>query len=183
MVATSLDRQLQFSVEQTAFSPEHAMRAPDAAGAFDVLRAAVTRFNADRSRPFWQLAVDKNVRCPSTAYLMPLLKRLRCLIATMNFSIMKYLLRLKWAICSGWPHRSCAAKNGWSMSPAPVLPLSTDTRAERRYHPALLPSGDSSHGFTQQTERNNRARGAVVLSPHRQHGQRAHDHRQCTHLF
>lgn len=32
--------------------------------AFDVLRAAVTRFNADRSRPFWQLAVDTKRTLP-----------------------------------------------------------------------------------------------------------------------
>ncbi|HGG8702160.1 TPA: hypothetical protein ACJJYW_000089 [Enterobacter cloacae] len=62
-VATSLDRQLQFSEDKLLFFRQSMRDALQTPLAFDVLRAAVTRFNADRSRPFWQLADAPRDKC------------------------------------------------------------------------------------------------------------------------
>ncbi|HIC2869477.1 TPA: cellulose biosynthesis regulator diguanylate cyclase DgcQ [Enterobacter kobei] len=63
-VATSLDRQLQYSVDKMLFfrtSMHDALQTPLG---FDVLRDAVSRFSAVRTDETWQLAVDKKRTLP-----------------------------------------------------------------------------------------------------------------------
>ena len=63
-VATSLDRQLQYSVDKMLFFCKSMRDAIQTPLAFDVLYEAISRFNAFRTRPSWQLAVDKKRTLP-----------------------------------------------------------------------------------------------------------------------
>jgi len=63
-VATSLDRQLQYSVDKMLFFRKSMRDAIQTPLAFDVLYEAISRFNAFRTRPSWQLAVDKKRTLP-----------------------------------------------------------------------------------------------------------------------
>lgn len=77
-VATSLDRQLQYSVDKMLFFRKSMRDAIQTPLAFDVLYEAISRFNAFRTRPSWQLAVDKNALSLLTACRMRSSKKPRC---------------------------------------------------------------------------------------------------------
>ena len=151
--------------------------------AFDVLRAAVTRFNADRSRPFWQLAVDTKRTLPingvSDAFVekTTLLNRDDELLDNEVSAALEvgYLLRLASPVMR--------SEERWSMSPAPGF---TSPRRQRHRLPIL------SLAITTVTQPGLRSKRNVTtvrarccgLSPRRQlDGQRAHDYRKRTHLF
>jgi len=63
-VASSLDRQLQFSVDKLLFFRKSMGEALHTPLAFAVLQDAVSRFNVVRTHTSWQLAVDKNRTLP-----------------------------------------------------------------------------------------------------------------------
>ncbi|EOZ4637318.1 MULTISPECIES: cellulose biosynthesis regulator diguanylate cyclase DgcQ [Enterobacter] len=160
-VATSLDRQLQFSVDKLLFFRQSMRDALQTPLAFDVLRAAVTRFNADRSRPFWQLAVDTKRTLPingvSDAFVekTTLLNRDNELLDNEVSAALEvgYLLRLASPVMRSEERVVYVSRAGFY--------LSTDTPAQsadiipRYYHLVTQP------WFTQQTERNNRARAVL----------------------
>jgi hypothetical protein len=63
-VASSLDRQLQNSVDRMLLFRQGMHDAIETPLAFDVLQDAVSRFNTVRMLPTWQLAVDKKRTLP-----------------------------------------------------------------------------------------------------------------------
>ena len=111
-VATSLDRQLQYSVDKMLVfrtSMHDALQTPLG---FDVLRDAVSRFSAVRTDETWQLAVDKKRTLPRTACQMPSLQSPRSLTVIVSVSVMRFLPRWKWGIYCAWPRRVCKVKSG-----------------------------------------------------------------------
>ena len=157
-VATSLDRQLQYSVDKMLFfrtSMHDALLTPLG---FDVLHDAVSRFSAVRTDETWQLAVDKKRTLPingvsdafveKTTFLNRDAERLSHEIsATLEVG---YLLRLASSRAQTEARVIYVSRAGFF--------LSTDTpdRAgdiTARYYNLVTQSW-----FTQQSERNNRAR-------------------------
>lgn len=63
-VASSLDRQLQNSVDRMLFFRQGMHDAIETPLAFEVLQDAVSRFNTVRMLPTWQIAVDKKRTLP-----------------------------------------------------------------------------------------------------------------------
>nr|WP_284147959.1 cellulose biosynthesis regulator diguanylate cyclase DgcQ [Enterobacter cloacae] len=166
-VATSLDRQLQFSVDKLLFFRQSMRDALQTPLAFDVLRAAVTRFNADRSRPFWQLAVDTKRTLPingvSDAFVekTTLLNRDDELLDNEVSAALEvgYLLRLASPVMRSEERVVYVSRAGFYLSTETAT--KTADIIPRYYHLVTQP------WFTQQTERNNRARAVLwfITSP------------------
>ncbi|KZQ28753.1 diguanylate cyclase [Enterobacter genomosp. O] len=157
-VASSLDRQLQNSVDRMLLFRQGMRDAIQTPLAFDVLQNAVSRFNAVRMLPTWQLAVDKKRTLPingvSDAFVekTTLLSRDAERISHEISAALEvgYLLRLASSRAQTESRVIYVSRAGFF--------LSTDTpdRAgditSRYYH--LV----TQAWFTQQSERNNRAR-------------------------
>jgi diguanylate cyclase (GGDEF) domain len=169
-VASSLDRQLQFSVDKLLFFRKSMGEALHTPLAFAVLQDAVSRFNVVRTHTSWQLAVDKNRTLPingvSDAFVekTTLLNRDddrldREISAALEVG---YLLRL--ASSNGKKEA-----RGMYVSRAGFW-LSTDTPAKNvdvvsRYYQFV-----TQPWFTRQSERENRARGVRWFFSSSSHG-------------
>lgn len=157
-VASSLDRQLQFGVDKALFFRNSMRDALHKPLAFDVLHEAVVRFDTLRKLPAWQLAVDKERTLPingvSDAFVekTTLLNRDDERIRNEISAALEvgYLLRLASSAAQNEERVIYISRAGFY--------LSTDTPAQsgdiitRYYHLVTQP------WFTQQSERNNRAR-------------------------
>ena len=157
-VASSLDRQLQNSVDRMLLFRQGMHDAIETPLAFDVLQDAVSRFNSVRMLPTWQLAVDKKRTLPingvSDAFVdkTTLLNRDAERISHEISAALEvgYLLRLASSRAQTEARVIYVSRAGFF--------LSTDTpdRAgdiTARYYNLVTQSW-----FTQQSERNNRAR-------------------------
>lgn len=157
-VASSLDRQLQNSVDRMLLFRQGMHDAIETPLAFDVLQDAVSRFNTVRMLPTWQLAVDKKRTLPingvSDAFVdkTTLLNRDAERISHEISAALEvgYLLRLASSRAQTEARVIYVSRAGFF--------LSTDTpdRAgdiTARYYNLVTQSW-----FTQQSERNNRAR-------------------------
>nr|WP_275991972.1 cellulose biosynthesis regulator diguanylate cyclase DgcQ [Enterobacter quasiroggenkampii] len=157
-VASSLDRQLQNSVDRMLLFRQGMHDAIETPLAFDVLQDAVSRFNTVRMLPTWQLAVDKKRTLPlngvSDAFVdkTTLLNRDAERISHEISAALEvgYLLRLASSRAQTEARVIYVSRAGFF--------LSTDTpdRAgdiTARYYHLVTQSW-----FTQQSERNNRAR-------------------------
>ena len=157
-VASSLDRQLQNSVDRMLLFRQGMHDAIETPLAFDVLQDAVSRFNTVRMLPTWQLAVDKKRTLPingvSDAFVdkTTLLNRDAERISHEISAALEvgYLLRLASSRAQTEARVIYVSRAGFF--------LSTDTpdRAgdiTARYYNLVTQSW-----FTQQSERNNRPR-------------------------
>lgn len=160
IVANALDRQLQFSVDKLLFFRKSMNEALSTPLAFGVLQDAVSRFNALRTKPFWQLAVDKSRTLPVNGVSDVFVEKTTLLNrdnTLLNHEIsaaleVGYLLRL----ASSSSHRESRAMyvsraGFWLATDAPAK----TTDAISRYYAFV-----TQPWFTGQSERENRA-GAV----------------------
>jgi hypothetical protein len=107
--------------------------------AFDVLQDAVSRFSAVRMLPTWQLAVDKKRTLPINGVSDAFVEKTTLLNRDVSVSVMRFLPRSKWGICSGWRHRERKRKRGdLRLRAGFSFPR---IRRIRRYYRPLLPSG------------------------------------------
>lgn len=157
-VASSLDRQLQFGVDKALFFRNSMRDALQKPLAFDVLHQAVDRFDLLRNRPAWQLAVDKERTLPingvSDAFVEKTVllnrddERIRNEIsAALEVG---YLLRLASSTVQNEERIIYISRAGFYLSTD--TPAYSDDIITRYYHLVTQP------WFTQQSERNNRAR-------------------------
>ncbi|MGP6135927.1 cellulose biosynthesis regulator diguanylate cyclase DgcQ [Enterobacter chuandaensis] len=157
-VASSLDRQLQYSVDKMLLFRQSMRDALQTPLAFDVMHDTVSHFNAVRMRPTWQLFVDKKRTLPingvSDAFVekTSLLNRDAEHISNEISAALEvgYLLRLATSSRHSESRVIYVSRAGFY--------LSTDTLSEAsdiipRYYHLVTQSW-----FTQQSERNNRAR-------------------------
>ncbi|EKS7212138.1 cellulose biosynthesis regulator YedQ [Enterobacter ludwigii] len=166
-VATSLDRQLQYSVDKMLFFRKSMRDAIQTPLAFDVLYEAISRFNAFRTRPSWQLAVDKKRTLPingvSDAFVekTTLLNRDPERISNEISAALEvgYLLRLASSVGQSEERVIYASRAGFYL--ATDTPEQTSDISQRYYYLVTQP------WFTQQSERNNRARAVrwFISSP------------------
>lgn len=183
-VATSLDRQLQYSVDKMLFfrtSMHDALQTPLG---FDVLRDAVSRFSAVRTDETWQLAVDKKRTLPlngvSDAFVAKstLLNRDSERISNEISAALEvgYLLRLASSGVQSEERIIYVSRAGFYLSTD--TPDMADDISARYYFLVTQP------WFTLHSERHNRARGALVYFGAvalEQWG--AHDNGERAHLF
>ncbi|CZX54723.1 TPA: cellulose biosynthesis regulator diguanylate cyclase DgcQ [Enterobacter bugandensis] len=157
-VASSLDRQLQNSVDRMLLFRQGMRDAIETPLAFDVLQDAVSRFNAVRMLPTWQLAVDKKRTLPingvSDAFVdkTTLLNRDADRISHEISAALEvgYLLRLASSRAQTETRVLYVSRAGFYLSTD--TPDREDDITARYYH--LV----TQSWFTQQSERNNRAR-------------------------
>ena len=157
-VASSLDRQLQNSVDRMLLFRQGMHDAIQTPLAFDVLQNAVSRFSSVRMLPTWQLAVDKKRTLPingvsdafveKTTFLNRDAERLSHEIsATLEVG---YLLRLASSRAQTEARVIYVSRAGFFISTD--TPDQAGDITSRYYH--LV----TQSWFTQQSERNNRAR-------------------------
>ncbi len=111
-VASSLDRQLQFSVNKMLYFRHSMLDALETPLAFGVLQDAVKRFERVRRSPSGKSRSIKSARCRSTAFRMRLLKKQRCSLAMTITWITSSPPRSKWAIYCAWPPQIHATRSG-----------------------------------------------------------------------
>lgn len=157
-VASSLDRQLQNSVDRMLLFRQGIRDAIQMPLAFDVLQNAVSRFNTVRKQPTWQIAVDKKRTLPingvSDAFVekTTLLNRDPDRISHEISAALEvgYLLRLASTRAQTESRATYVSRAGFFLS-TDTPDLAGDITS-RYYHLVTQP------WFTQQSERNNRAR-------------------------
>ncbi|MFH7929144.1 cellulose biosynthesis regulator diguanylate cyclase DgcQ [Enterobacter roggenkampii] len=157
-VASSLDRQLQNSVDRLLLFRQGMHDAIETPLAFDVLQDAVTRFNTVRMLPTWQLAVDKKRTLPingvSDAFVekTTLLNRDAERIGHEISAALEvgYLLRLASSRAQTEARVIYVSRAGFF--------LSTDTPDQAANITARYYNLVTQPWFTQQSERHNRAR-------------------------
>ncbi|MBF4178109.1 cellulose biosynthesis regulator diguanylate cyclase DgcQ [Lelliottia nimipressuralis] len=158
-VANSLDRQLQFSIDKLLFFRHSMGDALQTPLGFRVLHDAVTSFNRLRTDPFWQLDVDQQRTLPISGVSDATVAR-TTLLARDNQRIgnelsaaleVGYLLRLATSTTGKERRVSYVSRAGFFLSTDPS-PLN-HTLISRYYELVTRP------WFTEQTERQNRARG------------------------
>ncbi|AVH19484.1 cellulose biosynthesis regulator YedQ [Enterobacter sp. SGAir0187] len=157
-VASSLDRQLQNSVDRLLLFRQGMHDAIETPLAFDVLQDAVTRFNTVRMLPTWQLAVDKKRTLPlngvSDAFVekTTLLNRDAERISHEISAALEvgYLLRLASSRAQTEARVIYVSRAGFF--------LSTDTPDQAGNITARYYNLVTQPWFTQQSERHNRAR-------------------------
>ena len=157
-VASSLDRQLQNSVDRMLFFRQGMHDAIETPLAFEVLQDAVSRFNTVRMLPTWQIAVDKKRTLPingvSDVFVdkTTLLNRDAERISHEISAALEvgYLLRLASSRAQTEARVIYVSRAGFFLS-TDTLDQAGDITS-RYYHLVTQP------WFTQQSERNNRAR-------------------------
>lgn len=157
-VASSLDRQLQNSVDRMLLFRQGIRDAIQMPLAFDVLQNAVSRFNTVRKQPTWQIAVDKKRTLPingvSDAFVekTTLLNRDPDRISHEISAALEvgYLLRLASTRAQTESRATYVSRAGFFL--ATDTPDLAGDITSRYYHLVTQP------WFTQQSERNNRAR-------------------------
>lgn len=158
-VASSLDRQLQFSIDKLLFFRHSMGDALQTPLGFRVLQDAVTKFNRLRNQPFWQLDVDQQRTLPisgvsdATVERTTLLARDGQRIGNELSAALEvgYLLRLATSTTGKERRVSYVSRAGFFLSTDPS-PLNY-TIVSRYYDLVTRP------WFTQQNERQNRSRG------------------------
>lgn len=158
-VASSLDRQLQFSIDKLLFFRHSMGDALQTPLGFRVLQDAVGSFNRLRAEPFWQLDVDQQRTLPISGVSDATVER-TTLLARDNQRIgnelsaaleVGYLLRLATSTTGKEKRVSYVSRAGFFLSTEPVAQNHT---VISRYYDLV-----TSPWFTQQTERQNRSRG------------------------
>ena len=157
-VASSLDRQLQNSVDRMLLFRQGMRDAIQTPLAFDALQSAVSRFNTLRVLPTWQLAVDKKRTLPingvSDAFVekTTLLNRDAERISNEISAALEvgYLLRLASSRAQTESRVNYVSRAGFYLSTD--TPEQAGDITSRYYH--LV----TQAWFTEQSERNNRAR-------------------------
>lgn len=158
-VASSLDRQLQFSIDKLLFFRHSMGDALQTPLGFRVLQDAVGSFNRLRTEPFWQLDVDQQRTLAISGVSDATVER-TTLLARDNQRIgnelsaaleVGYLLRLVTSTTGKEKRVSYVSRAGFFLS---TEPSALNHTVISRYYDLV-----TSPWFTQQTEQQNRSRG------------------------